>query len=94
MRTQPICAEKENNRLHDAGISLSDAPTGCRVRLTGSEHARSDASMLAAMGISIDEILVVHQRGEPTIVSLGSWNGRRIGLSRCAARRMRVIVEA
>ncbi len=77
--------------LADAGVALCDAPAGCRARLALAAGGGCEA--LAAMGMTADEVVLVHKRGEPTIVSLGTWNGRRIGLTRRAAREIRVLID-
>jgi len=73
---------------------LAQAPVGARARLLDLPGAAEEQdATLGAMGVTPDEVLVVHQSGEPTIVSLGVWDGRRIGLSLKIARDLLVVIE-
>lgn len=74
-------------------VPLASAPRGSRARLVAPGADTDYAAALSAMGLSADEVIVVHKSGEPTIVSLGSWCGRRIGLSARAARSLKVRLE-
>ena len=75
------------------GMPLAAAPRGSRARLMSPCADADQAAALSAMGLTMDEVIVVHKSGEPTIVSLGSWSGRRIGLSARAARGLKVMLE-
>lgn len=74
-------------------VSLAAAPRGSRARLLDAGADEAQSAALAAMGVTPDEVLVVHRSGEPTIVSLGTWRGRRIGLTARAARELIVTIE-
>lgn len=80
-------------RVADEGVALSDAPAGCRAKLAPTGFGGGRSATLEAMGLTADEVVLVHKCGEPTIVSLGTWNGRRIGLTRRAARDVRVVID-
>jgi hypothetical protein len=74
-------------------MPLASAPCGVRARLCDAGSDAAQSATLAAMGVTPDEVLVVHRSGEPTIVSLGGWRGRRIGLSARTARTLIVSIE-
>lgn len=93
MRQPRITASGNSPSADPRCVSLATAPRGCRARLLNADADACQCAALAAMGVTTDEVLVVHRSGEPTIVSLGTWRGRRIGLSARAARDLMVTIE-
>ncbi len=93
MRQAPFETSETTPKAEIRRVSLAAAPCGSRARLLDAGADVAQSAALAAMGVTPDEVLVVHRSGEPTIVSLGTWRGRRIGLSARAARELIVAIE-
>ncbi len=72
-------------------VCLACMPRGARARVIEVEADDEQCATLSAMGLCIDEEVVIHQAGEPTIVSLQGGRGRRIGLSLRVARCLHVV---
>ncbi|RMH24197.1 MAG: hypothetical protein D6693_10130 [Planctomycetota bacterium] len=81
------------NQPADGAVPLPSAPLGRAVRLVGLDGAGPEAETLGAMGVREGEIVYVHKIGEPTIVSVGAMQSRRIGLSRAACRGLSVVLD-
>lgn len=95
MRTPRVVTTPPADAAENAqsGAPIAHAPAGARARLVSLGADPIKSARLGAMGMSLDEVIVVHRTGEPTIISLGGWNGRRIGLSARAALGLRIAIE-